>query len=206
MPTLHADSVRAWTKFLNPDELRTNLIVSSLFLAAFETLESCVVDQVREFYANGFGPNGLTLSPEYESRVLSRHKSPFRSSMLWLLDSDAVSEKDLELVDRIREHRNRLAHQLPTYIATADVDVDTELLAELCGLVAKIDRWWFREVEMTINPDWDGKEINAEEVMSGRMLFLHLMLQAAVGDQSKAKSLFDMFVAQANVEAQPAVS
>lgn len=53
-------------------------------------------------------------------------------------------------------------------------------------LVAKIDRWWVREVELPSNSVFDGKEVLDDEILSGNMLFVQMMLRVATGEDSEA--------------------
>ena len=107
----------SWAKFLNPEILKSNLIAASLFLAAFEMLRSSVISPIRDFFSCGFDQNGPIVDPKYETKVLSLDKSPLRASLLWLKDMDVISLDDMLIVDRIREHRNQLAHELMKFVA-----------------------------------------------------------------------------------------
>jgi hypothetical protein len=113
----------------------------------------------------------------------------------------ALSDSDIALVDKIREHRNELAHELPKFLGTADAEINVQLLSEIYDLVAKIDRWWIREVEMTINPDFDGREVADEDIISGNMMAIHLMVRVATGDDSAA--LWEEFQRQAGSNLGP---
>ncbi|MFO0799103.1 MAG: hypothetical protein U0804_16670 [Gemmataceae bacterium] len=181
----HKDQVhRGWAKFLNPESLRGNLIAASIYLAAFEVLQSSVIDRIRGFFSNDFKDGKPLESEDYRSHCLALAKSPFRASLLWLKKMSAISDDDIALVDRIREHRNAIAHNLPEFLGTADTEVNVQLLANIHELVAKIDRWWIQEVDMTISPEYDGREIPADQISSGNMLFIQMMLQIATGEES----------------------
>ncbi len=52
---------RSWENLLNPAVLRPNLIVASIYIAAFELLKNAIVDRIRDFYTKGFDQNGLRL-------------------------------------------------------------------------------------------------------------------------------------------------
>jgi hypothetical protein len=177
---------QGWAKFLNPEALRGNLIVASIFLAAYERLRTSVIDRIRAFFTHGFDENGPIVSEEYKSDVLTLDKSPLRASLFWLQKMSAIDETDIARVDRVREHRNELAHDLPRFIATADAEINIHLLEVIYDLVAKIDRWWVREVEIPTNPDFDGQEVNDSDIQSGNMLFIQMMIQIATGKDSGA--------------------
>ena len=64
-------------------------------------------------------------------------------------------------------------------MSTTDAEVDTNLFQEICELVAKIDRWWIVQVEISTNPDFDDRDADLEGVQSGSMIFLHLLVEIA---------------------------
>lgn len=180
-------AVRGWAKFLNPATLRGNLIAASIFIAAYQTFRANVVDRLQGFFTNGFDASGPIIDLEYKSKVLSLDKSPLRATLLWLKGMSAIDDADVANADRVREHRNALAHKLQDFLLAANSEIDLGLLEILCKLVAKIDRWWIREVEMTTNPDLeDQQDVADEDITSGTMFFLSLMLRIAVGDDSAA--------------------
>lgn len=177
-----AKAMKAYVKLLNPEILKDNLIVASLFIVAYETLRASIIDQLRGFYSCGFNANGDIVSERYQEKVLALDKSRLRASLLWLKASQVINDHDIEAVQRVRRHRNELAHNLPRFIATDEAEVDVELFGLIAGLVTKIDRWWIREVELPRNPDFDGRDVPDDEIVSGRMLFLHLLMNAAASE------------------------
>jgi len=52
---------RSWERFLNPQSLRANLVVGSLFIAAFEMLKDSIIDHIRDFFSTGFNQAGLII-------------------------------------------------------------------------------------------------------------------------------------------------
>lgn len=176
----------SWAKFLNPETLRDNLIAASIFLSAYEMLCASIIDQIRDFYSFGFDEDGAIVDEAYRNKVLALHKSRLQASMLWLRENSVISDADLDLLDAIRKHRNELAHELPKFISEDDANINIRLLGAICELVTKIDRWWIREVEVPTNPDFDGCDVRVEDILSGRMLFIQMMVQIASGEDSSA--------------------
>jgi hypothetical protein len=74
-----------------------------------------------------------------------------------------------------------LAHDLPRFLGTADAEVNSLLLCGIYDLVTKIDRWWIREFEMAIDAEFDGCDVADEDITSGNMLFIKMMLEIATG-------------------------
>ncbi len=175
---------RGWAKLLNPDVLRSNLIAASIFLAAYEMLRATVIDRIRSFFSNEFRDGEWITSEGYRANCLSLDKSPLRASLLWLQRMSAINDADIALVDSIREHRNDLAHDLPKFLMTADAEVNIQLLDGIYELITKVDRWWIREVDMTTDPDYDGREVADEDIASGNMLFIQMMVRIATGEDS----------------------
>lgn len=191
--TSKREVVEGWAKFLNPLTLRANLLTASIFLTAYESLMQCIVDQLQGFYCTGFDPDGLTYSDSYRRNVLARHKEKLTASLLWFQESGAIDQADIDLVDRIRKHRNEIAHELWKFMATAKHNVDIKLIEEMCGLVVKIDRWWIRNIELDVNPDFDHMDKSAipdDQIQSGRMIFLEMMIRIAAAEDDTTSLKF----------------
>ena len=170
-------SYRNWAKFLNPESLKSNLIAASLFLTAYELLRTSIIDRIRDFFTFDLKENRGAVSEYYKIKVLSLNKSPLRASLLWLKEMSAINDADIKLVDTIRKHRNELAHTLPKFISTADMEIRIDLLGDIYKLVTKIDRWWIKEVDIPTNSDFDGQEVADEDIQSGTMLCIQMMLR-----------------------------
>lgn len=199
------EALQSWSKFLNPSSLKANLIQASLYLAAWETFEKGVVSHLEGFYMTGFDEHGYTYSDDYRKDVLVRDKSVFRASLLWFKESGVVDDAAIALADRARQHRNEIAHELPAFVAKISRSVDVELLGKLCELLAKIDRWWIRNVEMAVNSDFDGQdpeEIPDEKIQSGNTIFLGLLFDIATGDESASAKFYEHFLKEARKQAK----
>jgi hypothetical protein len=198
MAGIDPDVKAAWEKFLNPVALRTNLVLASLYLSAWEILKNSIVDQLKGFYCIGWNATtGESFDVKYEQKVLSLDKSPLRASLLWFQDMGVVDAAELELVDRLREHRNDIAHHLPAFVAGRR-DVKVELIESLCLLVTKIDRWWIREIEIPTSGDFTAEEAETiidNEISSGNMMFLSILLQIATGNDEDAGKFYEHFMA-----------
>lgn len=172
---------RSWAKFVNPEVLRGNLIAASMFLAAYEILRASVIDRIRSFFCSRFRDGKWVPDDDYRTKCLALDKSPLRASLLWLKQMSAIDDTDMAQVDELRCHRNDLAHDLPRFLATAGAEVNVQLLGRIYELIAKIDRWWFREVDGPTDPGYDSREVVDENVTSGNMLFIQMMMRIAVG-------------------------
>lgn len=189
-------TTESWLKFLNPESLRTNLIAASLYLSAYETLRSTIIDQVRSFFVVGFSGTTETISGDYKLKVTALHSSLFKASTMWLEQMGAIDDEDVQALDAIREHRNEIAHGLPSFVASAGSCIDNRLFEEIYKLVSKIDCWWITEVEIPMNPDLCDKAVELEGIQSGNMIFLQLLTQIAAGEPENASYYYNAFKQQ----------
>lgn len=185
---------RGWAKLLNPEELRSNLVRSSIFLTAYEFLSQALIEHLEGFFSDGFDANGPILGENYRSKVLSLHKMPFFSSAIWFRNSGALTDEDLDRIREIREHRNFIAHHLLQILGKSDFEVRAELLRATAEIVRKIDVWWIREVEIPTNPDFDQippADIDLNGIFSMRMAVLGLLLEVAEGNDDTLRQLYE---------------
>ncbi len=73
----------SWERFLNPETLRSNLIVSAIFLSAYEILRQSIIERIRDFYTTGFDSSGMIVDVKYETEVLTKNRSPVYASLVW---------------------------------------------------------------------------------------------------------------------------
>jgi hypothetical protein len=153
---------------LHPEMIRTNLIRSGLFLAAWELLKGQVQGHVRSFFVSVL--NGVTT--DYEKHVLARHKSVFEASLLWLIEVDAFTVAQAESVRALRKYRNEIAHEIPKMLIDPDHDVDIGRIHEMRTLIDILGRFWVR-TDIDINPDFDGQTVDDADILSGEMLLMN---------------------------------
>ena len=193
---MNQSTLPSWDKFLNPETLRTNLLAASIFITSYEILKNSIVDKIRSFYTTGFDENGWIISESYKSKVLALDGKMrvFQASIAWLKANDVIDSKDEQIIAQLTQHRNDVAHDLPRFLSEADRNVELERLTGLIELVTKINRWWIVNVELTLQDEIDPTKVKAEEIMSGHMIFLHLLLTTASGADSN--TLYQEFLKQ----------
>jgi hypothetical protein len=108
---------------------------------------------------------------------LARHKSRFEASLLWLVESNALSEEQAARIRKLRDHRNEVAHELPKMLLEPGRDVDIALIREMRELIGALGRFWGR-IEVDINPDLAGREIADEDIQSGILLLMNHLVAA----------------------------
>lgn len=185
---------QSWERFLNPETLRSNLIVSSIFLSAYEILKQSIIERIRDFYTTGFDSSGMIVDPKYETEVLTRNRSPVYASLAWLKDSHAIDEADITAFDEIRKTRNTIAHEIPQMLTRGIPDDYLTRFHEMVDLLAKIEKWWIVNVEIPTDPDFDGKEIDEEGIMPGPVITIRLLLDIALGSEQESKYYVDEFL------------
>ncbi|MFH2103866.1 MAG: hypothetical protein ABIJ39_10985 [Chloroflexota bacterium] len=192
---MNEDIQAEWERFLDPKELRPNLIMASLYIAAFEILKNSIIERIRDFYITGFDENGWIIDPEYTRQVLSKDKSPTYASLKWLLESQAIDEVDIEKFNKVKECRNLLAHEITKFLAKGLPPEFPGCFNDMVALLDKIERWWIVNVEIPTNPDLAGKadEIDESGIVPGPIMSLRLMVNVALGSEETANSLLNEF-------------
>lgn len=181
------DNIDKWLKFLDPENLKGNLMFSSLYIASFESFKDYVVDEVKFFFYNGFKDGEFTFSNEYNTKVKILDKSLLKATLLWLKDLEAIDEKDIETYDELRQYRNKLSHELMTLLFEGLPQELPEKFAQLIALRVKIEKWWIMNIEIPTNPDFDAStEVKEEDIMSSSQIFSQLIFDMLSGDEKRA--------------------
>lgn len=176
-----------WEQLLTPAVMQEKLITASLYITAFELLKESIIGRIRSFYMVGFDPDGDIIDEEYGITVLSRNKSQLYSSLSWLTEHEVINKTDLQTFERIKATRNSLAHKLPSLVM-GDADFKhIERFQKILNLLRKIEVWWVINVEIAINPNFDGQEIDETEIFPGPVLTLQMMLEVLSGNEDLLK-------------------
>lgn len=184
----------SWERFLNPDALRTNLIVASLYITAFEMLKESIIERPKEMFLEGYDVNGIIIGEEYNRKVLSLNKSPLYASLLWLKNMEAINDNDIRTFDKIRKCRNDITHEIINYISKGAKTNPLPLFNLTIDLLHKIEKWWILNIEILINPDFNGKEINEDDIVPGKIMTLRLLLDIALGSEEESRFYYDEFI------------
>ena len=177
----------SWEKLLTPEIMKDKLISSAFYLTAYELLNTSIIDRIKSFYMVGWDENGEIIDERYKSKVLSKNKSVLYASIKWLSENNVVDEKDIESFERIKNTRNEIAHELPSIFLSDKNFKITERFEELIALIKKIEIWWIINVEIEINPDFDGQEIDENGIVPGSILMIKMMLEVISGNEDLLK-------------------
>ena len=194
--TVPGNLFASYCKLLDPEILRSNLLAIGAYLVAYELLNESIVDQLRSFFTIGDASDAT----RYERNVLHLDKSPFRASMLWFQQNGTIDDADISLMNEIRRHRNELAHEIPKFLATAENELNVKLFQGVLELISKVDRWWIRNIEMDCNSEFDEVDrdsIPDEQLTSGRMFLMQLILTRTSGNTESAAAECEAFLAEA---------
>ena len=171
-----------WERFLDPEIVRPSLFLATMFITTFEILKDSIVDDVRNFYTNGFDEHGPTVGDEYQLKVLSKNKNPLYASLEWLREYDAIDDDDLVTFEKLKITRNQLAHQLFAVVTGQVESTHQAQFTALVALLRKIGVWWIVNVEIAINPDFDTQEIDEAGIVPGSLLSLQMLIEVASGN------------------------
>jgi len=172
-------SVEAILKKLAPETIRSNLVRAGLFLAGWEILKSEVQEKVRDFFLEGFDGSDFVYSARYKARVLDRHQSRFEASLLWLVETEALTKAQAARVRVLRDRRNEIAHELPKLLVDPDhAGVDLAVIQELKDLIGGLGVFW-GHIEVDTNPYFVDQEVADADIKSGVSILMEHLVAAA---------------------------
>lgn len=190
------DIDKSWERFLNPEVLRTNLIVASLYITAFEMLKESIIDRIKNFFIDGFDESGWIINDKYRSEVLGLNRSPVYASLQWLKNRDVINEDDIANFNDIKNCRNEIVHEITTYISNGSKIDPLPLFSKITDLLLKIEKWWIINVEIPVNPDFDDKDIDEEGIVPGGIITLRLLSDIALGTEKESKFYYNELMKQ----------
>lgn len=183
---------KQFEKIFDPSIVKKNLILSSLYLTAFELLNSSIIERIRTFYTTEIKNGKLIPTQEYNCKVVQRKiegkENLFNSSCLWLVKNKVISIDEYEEIKNIKEHRNDVAHRIQEIIVDIEKDINLNYFLRIKELLRKIENWWILEFEVTLNPDFDNKKIKNDEVTSGRELLLNHLISIVFEDKKNTNN------------------
>ena len=183
-----------WERFLNPESLRSNLILASLYIATFEILKNSIIERIKTFFWIGLDESGDIFDPKYQIEVVEKNRSLLYASLEWLRKTDVITDDDISLFNRAKAHRNVIAHEITRMLSEGLPSDFPERFNEMLYLLNKIEIWWVLNFEIPINSDLDNEEINEEDIIPGSVASIYMMLKVALGSDDEARVFYDEFV------------
>lgn len=172
------------SKFLNPESLKSNLIIASLYLASYELLKASAIDNIAGFFSTDYIDGQLTPNQQYRDEIKKRNKDLLKSSLAWLVDMEAITTDEAEEIQIIRRHRNEIAHELPKLLIESESNLNLDYFVRIRELLGKIDLWWVRNFEIPVNAEFDGMEIADRDIFPGRVVMLDHIISVVIADES----------------------
>ena len=196
-------------KLFTPEILRTNLLLSSLYLTSYEILKVAIIEGVKAFFiyqtpitdneekellksvdpklVERFRKSYEKEVSEYEKEIGisidDRDKLGLIPSCKWLQRQDALSEEEVHEIRLIRDHRNEIAHELPGLLIGEGFDIQLEHFQRIRTLIHKIDVFWARnDVMFDANTldEVDIQDVSDDEIVSIRGAMLSLITDTVV--------------------------
>jgi hypothetical protein len=130
----------------------------------------------------------------YKQKVLSRNRSPLYASLDWLKESGAITEEDIESLNEIKDCRNQLAHDLLEGLTKNNVPDLESRFSSMLELLHKIEVWWIVNVELATNPDFYDKEVDENEILTGPVMMLKILIDVALGDEKESSYYYNEFL------------
>jgi hypothetical protein len=163
---------------LSPERIRSTLSFAGLVLIVYEMAKQAIIEDVREFYSRGFDESGMLYDEEaYSREVKSLDKSVYRASAKWLVKSGAITEEQIDVLERLHVHRKDIAHELPKYLIDPEHDPDADLFLEALKVLSAIRRFW-TQIEIDIGTFEDHGDITVDDVQPLSLACLGLFIQA----------------------------
>jgi hypothetical protein len=184
-----------WEQFLNPEKLRTNLILASIFIAYYEILQESIIDRIKDFFATEWRQGKPVTSEKYRQQIASRNRSPVYASLSWLQEVGAIDKSDMAKFEGIKKCRNELAHELRELILNGIELRHIDAFKDLVSLMQKIETWWIWNVEIPTDPEQnDFEDIKQTDIVPGMVLSLKILFDVALGDEKLSKSYYDEII------------
>ena len=163
---------------LKPERIRSTLAFAGLYQLTHELIKTAVLDNVKNFYLAGFDESGMLYDEASYSRdVLSRDKRPFRASLLWLVDSDAITLAQANRLDEIYAHRHELTHGLGDFILDPDREPNMDLFIDAVEILRDITRFW-TQYEIDIGSFEQHGDVSVDDVAAGPLILLQMCIDA----------------------------
>jgi hypothetical protein len=141
-------------------------------------VKQAVVEQVRSFYCRGFDESSMLFGEEgYARAVTSLERRKFRASAKWLVQSGAISNEQVEVLERRYVHRKDMAHELVKYLIDVDHGPDADLFIEALKALRDIQRFW-TQIEIDIGTFEAHGDVTVDDVQPLSLTVLTRLIDA----------------------------
>jgi hypothetical protein len=118
----------------------------------------------------------------YDNKPLSDTSPNLKNTLLWLLDAEAITPEDIEIVRHSEAQRNLIAHELPSILTQKNKSIDMNLLEKLIKVLEKADKWHVANYDAAIiypKIDFTNK-IN--DITPGSIIFISILINVIMGE------------------------
>lgn len=115
------------------------------------------------------------------------------ASLEWLRESDAITDNDIEVFNKVKQCRNNIAHEISRMLSEGLPKDFADRFGDMTSLIAKVERWWIVYFEIPLNPEVANREINEDELVPGPIAGLKMMIDVALGDDEISKYYINEF-------------
>lgn len=162
---------------LQPNAIQRCLMRAGLFLTGYELLKAEIQDKVKGFFVFPVCEDEPEDTRDYDSKVKILDKSEFRACCKWLHQAGAINETQLQAIFDIRDLRNKVAHELPSFIIDQSYKIPRGVLENMELIIALLGQFWGR-IEVDTNPDFDPQTIDDRNIRSGPSMLMELVINA----------------------------
>lgn len=183
---------KKWRNILDKDILKGSINMIALFITVYELLEDNIISKPKNFFT--ILECDEKAKQEYQKHVLSLYdksacpgitskNKELISSLIWFKNNGAIDNNDIKIFADSRSLRNKVTHEMIYAIADGGEQI-VEQFALMYALFSKIEKWWIMEIEIPISGDIEPDKIDQEEVMSGHMIILEIILDILANDSN----------------------
>lgn len=184
--------IEQWTNILDPQILKPNLEFISLYIALYEKLEDTIISRIKDFYTvieldeTEYHNEFLALYDPKRCPNINKQCKTLISSLIWLLNINAITANDIEQISNLKKERNKLTHEMFDLLSQGLPENLHSKLVNMVGIFNKIEKWWIVEVEIPTGCEIDNiEDADMDNVMSGNMLILQVILNIATNNSNK---------------------
>jgi hypothetical protein len=140
-----------------PEQVTRALTYAGFVMVGYELIKGMVVDPIKNFYSDTTFGNGMPFK-SYKEDVRFRHKKEFEACLYYLCDfMEALNFDDVRTILEFRNHRNDMAHELPSRLSDLDIGNHEVLLEDVDHVIFKLSNY---RAYMEIGSDPKFKDID----------------------------------------------
>jgi uncharacterized protein YutE (UPF0331/DUF86 family) len=187
-----------WDNFQNPDVIKSNLLISAIFLLSYEFLRTRAITRVEDFFripVNPRNPTGSGWRKTYESELLQavenarksgeikkdaegKKPSPIEKAISWFIDNGVLDDADRDSFNKLTDFRNEIAHRLIMHIDEVLIKDYVPFIGTIQGLFTKIEQWSAR-CEPLFDITGEPVEIDPDDIIPMPVLLMRMIINMA---------------------------